>query len=362
MKRFGWLMLTAALLCNGAASAEDKVLKIYNWSDYIDPQILKDFTAKTGIRVIYDVYDSNDILETKLLAGHTGYDLVVPTSTYLARQIKAGVFMKLDKSKIPNLKNLDPKIMAQVAKADPGNEHAIDYTWGTSGIAYNIDEIKKRMPDAPVDSWRMLLDPTVVSKFADCGVYMLDASDEATAAALNYINLNPDSKKSADIKKAGEVLKAVRPSIRKFNSSEDINALANGDICLAMIWSGDAGIAKTRAEEAKNRVKIQYVIPKEGALRWFDTMAIPADAPDPDNALAFMNYLLNPEIIAKVSNAVTYANGVPASLPFIDEAVKNDPGTFPPPNVLDRLYVLTPNDQQVQRVLTRMWTSVKTGG
>ena len=360
--RFGWLALVAALFFNNAASAQEKVVRIYNWSDYIDPQILKDFTAKTGIRTVYDVYDSNDILETKLLAGHTGYDLVVPTGTFLARQIKAGVFTELDKSKIPNFKNLNPKLMAQVAKYDPGNQHAMIYMWGTSGLAYNIDKIKQRMPDAPVDSWRMLFDPKVVSKFADCGVYMLDASDEATSAALNYIGLDPDSKKRSDIEKAGEVLRAIRPYIRKFNSSENINAMANGDICLSMIWSGDAGIAATRADEAKNGVHIQYVIPKEGAQRWFDMMAMPADAPDVDSAYAFMNYLLEPQVIAKASNAVTYANAVPASRQYIDAEVKNNPGTYPPPNVMDKLYVLTPYDQRTQRVVTRMWTEVKTGG
>ncbi|MEK0083824.1 polyamine ABC transporter substrate-binding protein [Geminicoccaceae bacterium SYSU G07066] len=351
-------LLTAATL----AHAQDKVVRIYNWSDYIDESILEDFTKETGIKVVYDVYDSNEVLETKLLAGNTGYDLVVPSGNFLGRQIQAGVFQKLDKSRIPNWKNLDPKLMAEAAKYDPGNEHAFIYMWGTTGIAYNVDKIKERMPDAPVDSWKLVFDPAIVAKFKDCGIMMLDAADDLIPIALNYIGEDPDTKDPKVIAKGAAVLEKVRPFVRKFHSSENINALANGDICISVMYSGDAGIAATRAEEAKNGVSIEYRIPKEGALLWFDMMAMPKDAPDPENAYAFMNYLLQPEVIAKSSNAVTYPNAVPASYALIDEEVRNNPNLFPPEELKKKLFVVTPYDQKVQRAVTRMWTKITTGG
>jgi putrescine transport system substrate-binding protein len=357
-----WLFALIALLLPAAVAAQEKVVKIYNWSDYIDPEILTAFTAETGIKVVYDVYDSNDILETKLLAGNTGYDIVVPTNSFLARQIKAGIFQKLDRSKLPNWQNLDPGLMAQVARFDPNNEHAFIYMWGTTGFAYNIDKIKERMPEAPVDSWQLMFDPAIVSRFADCGIYLLDSADDVIPAALHYIGEDPDSKDPQVIQKAGEVLRAIRPYVRKFHSSENINALANGDICLTMIYSGDAGIAATRAEEAGNGVDIEYVIPKEGALLWFDMMAMPKDAPNPDAGYAFMNYILRPEVIAKATNHVTYPNAVPASLPFVDEELRTDPDVYPPAEVLAKAYVLTPYDARSQRVVTRLWTSILTGG
>jgi putrescine transport system substrate-binding protein len=352
----------AALLIATAAQAQEQVVKVYNWSDYIDESILSDFTAETGIKVVYDVYDSNDVLETKLLAGNTGYDLVVPTGTFLARQIQAGVFQPLDKSKIPNWKNLDSGLMAEAAKYDPGNEHAFIYMWGTTGIAYNVDKVKERMPDAPLDSWKLVLDPTIAQKFADCGIMMLDSSEDIFPNVLNYLGEQPDSKDPKLLEKAAEALQQVRPYVRKFHSSENINALANGDICVSVMYSGDAGIAATRAEEANNGVNIEYVIPKEGALLWFDMMAMPKDAPSPDNAHTFMNYILQPEVIAKSSDYVTYPNAVPASLPMISEEVKGNPNLFPPDELKQKLFVNTPADQRAQRVITRLWTRITTGG
>jgi putrescine transport system substrate-binding protein len=301
------------------------------------------------------------VLETKLLAGNTGYDVVVPTGTFLARQIQAGVFQPLDRSKIPNWQNLDPKLMAEAAKFDPGNEHAFIYMWGTTGIGYNVDKVKERLPDAPVDSWKLVLDPTIARKFADCGIMMLDSSEDIFPTVLNYLGEDPDSKDPKLLEKAAETLQQVRPYIRKFHSSENINALANGDICISVMYSGDAGIAATRAEEANNGVNIEYVIPKEGALLWFDMMAMPKDAPNPDNALAFMNYLLQPEVMAKSSNFVTYPNAVPASLPLIAEEVKGDPNLFPPDELKRKLFVNMPADQRAQRVITRLWTRITTG-
>lgn len=350
-----------ALLWTQGAAAEDKVVRIYNWSDYVDPEVLKDFTKDTGIKVIYDVYDSNDVLEAKLLAGNTGYDLVVPSSYRLARQLTTGIYAKLDRSKIPNWKNLDPALMAKAAAHDPGNEHSFIWMWGTTGLAYNVDKIKELAPDAPLDSWALLFDPAIAKKLQACGIYVLDAPDDGLPSALAYLGLDPNSAKQEDLDKAKALFDTIRPYIRKFHSSENINALANGDICLTMIYSGDAGIAKSRAEEAKNGVKIAYTIPKEGAQLWFDTMAMPKDAPDKDNAYAFINYVLQPKVMARNSNVVTYPNAVSGSLQFIDDDVKSDPSMFPPPDVVQRLFVKQPWDQRVTRYTTRLWQAITTG-
>ena len=351
----------AALFAAGPAGAQARSVKVYNWSDYIDPQVLTDFTAKTGIQVVYDVFDSNEVLETKLLAGSTGYDLVVPSNYFLGRQIQAGIFQPLDRSKIPNWDNLDPDLMAKVANYDLGNEHAIIYMWGTTGLAYNVDKVNKRIPDAPTDSWALLFDPANAAKLADCGIMALDAPVEVMASALRYLGEDPDSKDPAVLEKGAALLEQVRPYIRKFHSSEYINALANGDVCLTLGWSGDAGIAKTRAEEANNGVHVEYTIPKEGALLWFDMMAMPTDAPDPEAGYAFLNYLLEPEVMAKISNFVTYPNAVPASYAMIDAEVKGDPSLFPTPEIKEKLFTVTPFDQKGQRILTRLWTKLLTG-
>jgi len=350
-----------ALLASCSDKEEEKVVNVYNWSDYIDEEILKEFEKETGIKVVYDVFDSNDVLETKLLAGKTGYDVVVPSGTFLSRQIKAGVFAKLDKTKLPNLKNMWDMVAARTAAYDPGNEHSINYMWGSTGIGYNVGKIKERMADAPVTSWKMILDPTIVSKFEDCGIYMLDAGDEMIPAALNYIGENPDSKDVAVIAKAEAVLAAVRPYIRKFNSSEYIDALANGDICLAVGWSGDVLQARDRAAEAKNGVEVAYVAPDEGALMWFDQMAIPADAPHPSNAHTFIDYIMRPDVMAKASNYVYFANGNLASQKLLNEDVITDPAIYPTPAALKTLYTTSPYDVKSQAVVTRIWTRVKSG-
>ncbi|WP_245515745.1 polyamine ABC transporter substrate-binding protein [Oharaeibacter diazotrophicus] len=345
----------------GGAAAEDRVVNVYNWSDYIDPTILEDFTKETGIKVVYDVFDSNELVETKLLAGGSGYDVVVPTGPFLARQITAGVFQKLDKAKLPNLVNVWPDIAARLAKYDPGNEYAVNYMWGTTGIGLNVDKIKAIAPDAPVDSLKMIFDPAWAAKFKDCGISVLDAPDETLAIAMNYLGKDPDSKDPADLEAAGELWKSVAPYIQKFNSSAYIDALANGDICLALGWSGDVLQAATRAEEAKNGVKVDYHIPVEGTYMWFDNLAIPADAQHVDEAHAFINYLLKPEVIAKASNYVAYANGNLASQQFIDKAIIDNPAVYPPADVVKRLFTISPYDPKSQRVLTRVWTAVKTG-
>jgi putrescine transport system substrate-binding protein len=353
--------LIALALAVGPAAAQEKVVNVYNWSDYIDESILEDFEKETGIRVVYDVFDSNEVLETKLLAGGTGYDVVVPTGSFLARQIQAGVFQELDKSKLPNLSNMWDVVEKRTAKYDPGNAYSINYMWGTTGIGYNEDKILERMPDAPVNSWDMIFDPDVVSKFADCGIHVLDAPDELIPAALNYIGEDPDSQDPEVVAKAEPVLMAIRPYIQKFHSSEYINALANGDICLALGWSGDVLQARDRADEAGNGVVIKYVAPDEGALMWFDQMAIPADAPHADNAHTFLNYIMEPEVMAKASNYVYYANGNKASQEFLEEDVIGDPAIYPTPAALEKLYTKSAYEPRVQRIATRLWTKVKSG-
>ena len=353
--------MLAAMLPLGAAGAEDKVVNVFNWSDYIDEQILKDFTAETGIQVVYDVYDSNEILETKLLAGGSGYDVVVPSAEFLGRQIEAKVFQKLDKAKLPNLTNVWPEIARRVAAYDPDNAYSVNYMWGTTGFGYNVAKIKERMPDAPLDSWAMIFDPKVLAKFKDCGVNVLDAASELFPAALNYLRLDPDSRNPADIDKATALLESIRPYIQKFHSSEYINGLANGDICLAVGYSGDVLQARNRADEAKSGVEIAYSIPKEGALMWFDQMAIPADAPHPDAAHAFINYMLKPEVAAKASNFVSYANGNLASQPLLSEEVRADPSVYPSEQTIAKLYTKAPYDAKTQRLITRAWTKVTTG-
>ncbi len=344
-----------------AASAQDKVVNVYNWSDYVGDGVLDDFTKETGIKAVYDVYDSMEMMETKLLAGGSGYDVIVPTDRNLARLIQAGVVQKLDKSKIPNLQYQWKEIADRLATYDPGLEHAANYMWGTTGIGYNVDKIKERMPDAPVDSWAMIFDPAVISRFADCGVQVLDSADDMLPAALNYLGLPPNSKTSEDLQKAGDLLKSIRPHIQKFHSSEYINALANGDICLAVGYSGDVLQARDRASEANNGVNIEYSIPKEGALMWLDSFAIPADAPHVDNAHAFINFMLKPEIAARNSNYVYYANGNKGSQKFLNDDVIGDKAIYPDDATISKLYTTTPNDPKTQREVTRIWTEVKTG-
>ncbi|WP_269071871.1 polyamine ABC transporter substrate-binding protein [Rhizobium sp. C4] len=341
--------------------AEDKVVNIYNWSDYIDPAILEDFTKETGIKVVYDTFDTNELLETKLLAGGTGYDVVVPTAHFLSRQIQAGVFQKLDKSKLPNISNMWDMINERTAKYDPGNQYAIDYMWGTNGIGYNKDKVKAILGSDEKPGLEVIFDPKVAAKFKDCGINVLDAPQDVLPAALNYLGLKPDSHDPKDLEKAAALLEAARPNIRKFHSSEYINGLANGDICIAFGYSGDVFQAASRAEQAKNGVHIGYSIPKQGAQMWFDMMAIPADAPHKDNAYAFLNYMMKPEVIAKASNFVFYANGNKASQQFVDKAILEDTSIYPDDALLKKLFTITPLDPKTQRVETRLWTKVVTG-
>jgi putrescine transport system substrate-binding protein len=351
----------AALTCAVTAFAKDREVRVYNWSDYIDQEILTDFTKETGIKVVYDVFDSNEVLETKLLAGGSGYDIVVPTGPFLSRQITAGVFRKLDKSKLPNLSNMWPEIMTRLAIYDPGNEYAINYMWGTTGIGYNEAKVKERMADAPLDSWDLIFKPEILAKFKDCGVHILDAADDILPAVFNYLGLDPNTKNPDDIKKAGELMEKIRPYVQKFHSSEYINALANGDICIAVGYSGDILQARNRANDAKNGQVINYSLPKQGAQMWFDEMAIPKDAKNVEEAHIFLNYMMKPEVIAKASNFVQYANGNLASQQFISDDVKNNKSVYPDADTMKRLFVKTSYDPKTQRLITRTWTKIVTG-
>ena len=354
------LTLAASVAAFGA-SAQERTVNVYNWSDYIDESIIQEFTAKTGIKVVYDVFDSNEILETKLLAGGTGYDIVVPTGVFLARQIQAGVFQKLDKSKLPNLKNMWDVVSERTATYDPGNEYSINYMWGTVGIGYNVRKVQEALGTDKIDSWDVVFKPENMAKLEACGVYMLDSPTDILPQALAYLGLDPNSTSADDFAKAEELLMAVRPHVRKFHSSEYIEALANGDICLAVGWSGDVFQARDRAAEADQGVEVAYVVPKEGAQMWFDQMSIPADAKNLAEAHEFLNYIMEPEVIAKATNYVYFANGNKASQEFIEKEIMDDPAIYPDEATLAGLFTVSPYDPKTQRTVTRIWTKIVTG-
>lgn len=361
------LMLGVFLLGAGqalvpSARAQTPQLNVYNWNDYIDEETLRRFQAETGIKVRYDVYDANETLDTKLRAGRTGYDLVVPTaSPFLALQVPAKLYRPLDRDKLKNYGNLDPVLMKQLASYDPGNRHAIPWMWGTTGIGYNAEAVKRAMADAPVDSLKILFDPAIVAKFQRCGVVMLDSPTDIIPAALSYLGRDPDSHKAEDLDAAAKLLAAIRPFVRKWHSSEYINDLANGDACLAFGFSGDIKQAAKRAAEAKKPFTVEYVIPREGSQVWIDAWAIPADAANVDAAHRFLDFLLRPEIAALNSNFIGYANVVPSSLPQVEAAVRDDPAVYPPEEVRRRFYTISAPDRAYERLRTRAWTRITTG-
>ena len=345
-----------------AAAQDERVVNVYNWSDYIEPKVLDDFTKETGIKVQYDTFDANETLETKLLAGKSGYDVVVPTAYFLERQIKGGVFQKLDKGKLKNLGNVWPDIAKRLVVYDPANQFAVNYMWGTTGIGYNAKAMRERLgPEGKIDSWDIIFKPENLAKFRDCGIHMLDSADDILPAALHFLGLNPNSNDPKELEKAGELLTKIRPLVRKFHSSEYLNALAGGEICLVVGWSGDIKQSQRRAAEAKNGVEIGYAIPKEGAQMFFDNLAIPRDAKHVDEAHAFIDYLLRPEIAARNTNFVAYANGNLASQKFIDKSVLDDKSIYPDAATMDRLYTVGARDQKSQRFVNRLWTKIKTG-
>ncbi len=356
------LLALAASLSTAAIASSAEELHVYNWSDYIADGLLEKFEAETGIKVIYDVFDSNEMLETKLLAGQSGYDVVVPSDSFLRRQIQAGAFMTLDPSKLPNAGNQWEAITARTADFDPDNAYSINYLWGTTGIGVNVAKVTEALgPDAPVDSLALVFDPANMEKLQGCGVHFLDAPVEMIPAAMNYAGFDPNSQDKDAFEAAGEVLEAVRPFVRKFHSSEYITALANGDICVAVGWSGDILQARDRADEAENGVEIAYHAFREGSAMWFDQMAIPADAPNPDGAHKFLNFMLDPENIAAVSNYVYYANGNLPSQELLEADVIGDPAIYPPEATVETLWVFQGWPAKVLRTGTRLWTKVKSG-
>jgi putrescine transport system substrate-binding protein len=344
-----------------APTDAEKVLNVFNWSDYIDPSIVPGFEKEYGIKVNYDVFDSNEVLETKLLAGRTGYDVVVPSASFMQRQIQAGVFRKLDKSLLPNFKNQDPDITRRIEVYDPGSQYAVNYLWGTAGIGYNEAQIASAMPNAPLDSFAMLFDPNVVKNFEKCGVSILDSPVDGVGAALLYLGKDPNSESMDDLQLAEKLLLAIRPYVRYINSSKYIEDLANGEICLALGWSGDVGQARARATEAGKTFRIRYNIAKEGAIMFFDMLAIPADAPHPNNAHLFINYLLRPEVAAKNSSTMHFTTSNAAAYKLVDPAVYNDPEVYPSATQKALMFADISHSLAYTRELNRAWTRFKTG-
>ena len=345
-----------------AAEQRKRTVNVYNWSDYVAPTVIDDFAKETGIAVRYDTFDSNDTLETKLLAGRSGYDVVAPTAYFLERQIKAGIFQRLDKSKLPNLVHMWPEISQRLSQYDPGNAYAVNYMWGTTGIGYNSKKARDILGgNGVIDSWDIVFKPENLAKFKDCGVHFLDSSDDILSAALHHLGLDPNTRNEMDYQKAADLVTAVRPSVRKFHSSEYINALTSGEICLVVGFSGDIKQAQKRATEAKNGVEIAYAIPKEGAQLWFDNLAIPRSARNVTEAHEFINYLQTPEVAAKNSNFISYANGNLASQKFIDKTVFEDRTVYPDEQTMQRLYTMKAHDPATTRLMNRLWTRIKTG-
>jgi putrescine transport system substrate-binding protein len=354
----------ACLIAAQPASTEtrQRVVNVYNWSDYIDPTVLEDFTKQTGIKVRYDTFDTNDMLEAKLLAGRSGYDVVAPTGYFLERQIKAKIFQPLDKKQVPNLVHLWPEISERLARYDPGNTHAVNYMWGTTGIGYNVTKAREVLgPEGRIDSWDMVFKPENLARFKDCGIHMIDSADDILPAALRYLGLNPNSSRPEDLNKAAEVVMAIRPLVRKFHSSEYLNALASGEICFAVGFSGDVKQAQKRAAEANSGVEIAYSIPKEGAQLWFDNLAIPRDAKNVTEAHAFINFLQIPEIAARNTNFISYANGNLTSQKFIKKEILEDRTIYPDAEMMGRLYTVNAHDAATTRLMNRLWTRIKTG-
>ena len=364
--RLGYVVLAAGLLglgaCGGSDQAEGSAsanrVNFYNWSDYIDDRSLPAFTAETGIEVRYDVYDSNDVLEGKLLAGNTGYDVVVPTGNYFELQRKTGLYQPLDKSKLSNYGNLDPEILAKIEPLDPGNRHAVPYAWGTTGLGIDIAKVTARIGDAPLDSWDLLFDPENARRLADCGITLLDAPDEIDEITLNYLGYPPTSADLQQLEEAMAIVARIRPYVRYFHSSQYIDDFANGEVCLVMGWSGDIYQA---INDARQGLDLDYVIPKEGTVVWFDVMAVPRDAPNPDNAHALIDYLLRPEVAARITNKTYFANGNRASLELLEAAIRDDPAIYPPADVMARLFPNPVKEQDYVRSRNRLWTRVKTG-
>lgn len=341
-------------------AAEEQVVNIYNWADYIGKDTVAQFEARTGIRVVYDTYDADETLEARMMAGDSGYDVVSTSTDYFSRQIKAGIYQELDRSKLPNWKNLDPQVLALEARADPGNRHAMPYLRHINGFAYNIDMVKARMPQAPLDSLDMLFKPEVIARFADCGVTFLDSAEDVLQLALNYLHLDPNSTRPEDYKQAEQLVLAVRPYVRTFDSVEYMNGLAAQEFCISMSWSGDYATIKARARAAGTDINLAFTIPKEGANGSLDALLIPVGAPHPEAAYRFLNFILEPQVIAQITNDIHYGNDNLAANAYVDPRILSDPAIYPPPEVQARLYQSAEVSPALERIRTRTWTRIKT--
>jgi putrescine transport system substrate-binding protein len=342
-------------------SADERVVNVFTWSDYFDPHVLEDFTKETGIKVVYDTYDSDAALETRLMLGRSGYDVVVPSGPVLQRSIAAGLLQRLDTSRLPNAENLSPDIMARLAVDDPGNQYAVNYVWFTAGIAFDADKARERLGGAPLDSWDIIFRPDLLKKFTDCGVYVLDDGPDLFAIALNYLKFDPNTRNLAELRRAADLLNGLRRNVKKFQSSEDINALANGDICLAVGWSGDAALARNRAREADNGIDIGYDIPHEGTVIALDNLAIPWDAPHVEEAYEFINFLLRRDIAARNTNAIGFASGVADAEASVAPAIANDKTVYADAETMKHLFAVKDRDQATQKFIAREWTLITTG-
>jgi putrescine transport system substrate-binding protein len=341
--------------------AAEATLNVYSWADYIAPDTVANFERATGIKVRYSTFESNEVLETKLLTGHTNYDIVVPTDFFFERLMKAGVFRKLDKTALPNSGNLDPDLMQKLAVHDPGNLYSVPYLWFTTGLGYNLDKVRERLGSAEINSWSLLLDPKNAAKLQDCGILIIDSPTDVFSSVLMYLGKDPNSRDPADFSAAADTLMKIRPFVRAIDSVGIIGDLANGGLCLILGWSGDIMLARYRAQEASNGVKIRYFVPREGGLIGADMMSIPADAPHPRNAEIWMNYLMRPEVMAGITNAVKYPNGNRASLKFVAEAIRSDPAIYPDAETRAKLQTLPATPPELVRLTTRLWTRFRTG-
>ncbi|HWJ34116.1 MAG TPA: polyamine ABC transporter substrate-binding protein [Steroidobacteraceae bacterium] len=360
-KAWALLILLGAMLgVDVHVAAEEKRLFIYNWTDFIGPETVAKFERQTGIKVTYDVYDAEETMEARLMAGSSGYDVVSASTDFFSREIKAGVYLPLDKSKLPNWTNLDPRILAIQSAYDPGNAHAVPYLHSINGFAYNIDMIRARMPNAPVDSLDMLFKPEIVSKFADCGVTFLDSAEDVLQLALKYLGLDPNTNRPEDFKAAEAMLLKVRPFIRSFDSAEFMNSLANKEVCVAMSWSSDYALSRARARAVGVNVNLAFTVPKEGANQTFSSLLIPDGAPHPEAAYQFINFILRPDVIAEISNSIYYGNDNIASRSLIDPSILNDVTLYPTPEIEGRLYRSAEVTAATERIRTRTWTRIKT--
>jgi putrescine transport system substrate-binding protein len=344
------------------ARADAGVVNVYNWADYIGETTIADFTKETGIKVVYDMYASSEEMEAKMLAGSSGYDVVLQSGLGLPRMVTAKVYQKLDKSKLSNWGNLDPEILKILQGFDPGNDYGVPYTWGSVGFTYNMDLAKKQLPDAEFDSLDTIFNPANAEKLASCGISILDSPTDMGPMVLKWLGIDPNTAGPDEYKKMAEAFAKIRPYIATFDNTNYLTTLPNGEVCAVNSWSGDYGVAKKRAADAGIKLDLEYFVPKTGAPAWFDVWAIPSDAKNVDNAYVFLNYMLRPEVIAAATNFIGYANANKEATALVDKSISGDPAVYPDAATKERLFTLTPMTPEQEEALTRVWTEIKTGG